>query len=248
MLWAYLDDSAVRFDGNIGAPNRYALGGGIAQVDVWLQVRRLWEARLQDAGNPSKVEWFHYKDWKRAHFGHAKKGQPFHGWTQIQLEQLLTDLTRIISKAQIDYLCASVRAVKSKRVVRDSYAAVTMDVINRAEQIADRVHQPDNISFMFSMHAELSGIRIQKYFEFLKRAHPLADSCVIRDPREEPALQIADLIVNEMATSRWLRASYGPAFHMPFMSRVMQMLKQEPPYHHMIELHKDDDYEKPKSS
>lgn len=243
MLWAYLDDSAVRFKGNNGPPNRYALGGGIAQCDVWQEVTTHWQARLQDSGNPSKVEWFHYKDWKRAYYGCAKEGESFYGWTQSQLEQLITDLTRIISKRQVDYLCASIRAVASKRVVRDSYAAVTTDVINRAEQIADRVHRPDKISFMFSMHAELSGIRIQKYFEMLKRIHPLTAYCVIGDSRKEPALQAADLIVNEMATSRFVRASYGHEFHMPFMARVMQVLKQEPPFHHMIELHKDDDLE-----
>lgn len=243
MLLAYLDDSAVHFEGNSGFHNRVALGGGVAQLEVWQEIAPLWQARLQnDPRNPSKVEWFHYKDWKRAYLGHAKQKHQFYGWGQPELEKLLLDLTQIVAARQVDYLCASVPAVKSKRVVRDSYLAVTTDVINRAEQIADRVHQTDTISLMFSMHSELAGIRIQKYFAFLKKGGHRVGYCVIGDPRDEPALQAADLIVNEMATSRFLRASFGPKLYMPFQTRVMEMLRQQPPWHHMIELHKNDDY------
>lgn len=239
MLWACVDDSGVRVNGVL---RRYALGGGVAQANVWAAIRPLWQARLEDPSNPSKVAWFHYREWKRAYLGHAKPEQPFFGWSQPQLIALLSDLTRLISKHEINYLCGSVQTVQSRRAVRDSYKKVTEYVLLRSGQIADRSYDiPDKISFLFSMQAELPGIRIQNFFSKLKRIHPEYGECVIRDPRDDQALQVADLIVNEMATSRYMRASFGPEFRMPFITNMMQLLRQEPPYHAMIEYHPDDD-------
>lgn len=240
MLWAYLDDSAVRFRGNNGTPDRFALGGGIARASIWQELRELWQHRMLHPGNPSQVEWFHYKEWKRAHMGYAKEGQSFYGWSQSQLEQLLADLTEIISERQIEYICASIRAVESEHVVKDSYAAVTKYVLDRAQLIVDRVSKTDSISFVFSAHPEFPDVRIQNYFGQLKKNHWRTDECNVANPRAEIALQAADLIVNEMATSRFIRASFGPEFLMPFDSRMMRLLRKEPPFHLMIEYHKDD--------
>jgi hypothetical protein len=244
MLWAQLDDSAIH-DLKTGRLRRYALGGGVATHETWLELKSVWNARLWDSGNPNKIEWFHYTEWKRARLGKAREGQPFYGWPRAQLEQLLTDLARVISKREVHYLCASVRAVASKRAVRDSYLEVVKHVITRAEQIPRWMSQEDQISFRLSDHAEVGGIRIQRFFDLLKKIHPLTEACIIGDPRSDVPLQIADLIVNHMARSRNMRASFGPKFLMPFMTEVMQLLKREPPFHHMIEWHKDDDLESP---
>lgn len=241
MLWAYLDDSAVA-GFNQNRPRRYALGGGIAQKKVWAEIRCRWQARLRHSGNPSKINWFHYKDWKRAYLGHSKTGQSFYGWSRPQLEILLGDLTEIISERKVDYLCASVLAVGSRRPQRDSYKCAVEYILTRSEQIRRWVRQPDQFSFMFSRHTELSSTRIQRYFEMLRRAHPFLQYCVVTDPRLEPLLQVADLIVNEMATSRFIRASFGPQFILPVMTRMMQLLKREPPFHHMVEFHPNDDW------
>jgi hypothetical protein len=76
MLWAALDDSAIHARGSAEL-HRYALGGGVATTEIWKQIKLLWRARLTDPGNPSNVEWFHYKEWKRAFLGHAKPGGQF---------------------------------------------------------------------------------------------------------------------------------------------------------------------------
>jgi hypothetical protein len=105
MLWAYLDDSGLRAKGGKNGPLvRYALGGGgVATADVWDALVSEWRTRLNDPSNPSKVDWFHYTDWKSAYLGHAKRGDQFYGWSQRQLLDLLTDLTKMISKKKVDY-------------------------------------------------------------------------------------------------------------------------------------------------
>jgi len=242
VLWAYLDDSGLRAKGQKNGPLvRYALGGGVATVEVWDVLKPQWQARLHDPSNPSKIEWFHYTEWKGAYLGHAKQGDLFYGWNKSQLVALLSDLTRIISKKKVDYFCASVPVVQSKRQVRDSYKEVITQVINRADELADRVNPSEQISFMLSMHAELAGIRIQEYFERLRVLSNRRAYCFIGDPRVEPALQAADLIANEMASSRFMRLSWGPKFRMPVITKMMQLLKQEPPFHHMIEYHLHDE-------
>jgi hypothetical protein len=245
MLWAHLDDSAIQDEGSSGRLRRYALGGGIATFEVWQEMKPAWEARLRDPTNPTPVAWFHYREWKRAYLGHAKEGEPFYGWSERKLKQLLVDLAGIINKRKVDYICASVRAVTSKRVVRDSYKEVVQHVITRAEQILRWVDEGETISFMFSEHAELAGIRIQKFFSFLQTIHPATKYCVIGDPRRDVPLQVADLIVNHMARSRNMRVCFGPKLLMPFMTDVMALLKHEPPFHHMVEWHKDDDLRGP---
>jgi hypothetical protein len=242
MLWAYLDDSGLRAKGGKNGPLvRYALGGGVATVDVWDALIPEWRSRLNDPSNPSKVEWFHYTEWKSAYLGHAKRGDQFYGWSQRQLLDLLTDLTKMISKKKVDYFCASVPAVQSKRQVRDSYKEVATQVINRADEIANRIHPSEQISFRFSKHPELAGVRIDEYFSKLKILSNRRADCLTGDPRAEAALQVADLVVNEMASSRFMRLSWGPRFRMPVITKMMQLLKQEPPYHHMIELHLHDE-------
>lgn len=237
MLWTYLDDSGIHNED--GSLARFALGGGIATSETWRKFGSLWSARVSDPSNPTPITRFHYTEWKRAYYGYAKPQHQFHGWTKPQLEAILFDLTRIISKNKIDYLCGSVQAVKGKRELRDSYIKVTQYLIHNSRQIVNRIDPQEKISAVFSLQAELGGIRIQKYWERLSNVLPLG-YCVISSPESEPGLQAADLIVNEMAESRRMRLSWGPKFRMPKLKRVMEQLVREPPYHHMIEYHQDD--------
>jgi hypothetical protein len=242
MLWACLDDSAIHLRPK-RTLYRYALGGAVASLAVWQELLPIWRSRLSAPGNPTKLSWFHFKEWQRAFLGHAKEGDLFYGWTQRQLKPLLTDLADIISKREIHYLCASVPVVKKGHIVRDSYKEAVELVIKRAQKIPEWLSQTDKVSFLLSTHSELPNIRIHDFFEILKRGHPGMAECVFGDPRSKEALQVADLIVYHTARSRRMRMSYGPQLLKPFMTEVMEHLNRHPPHHHMIEWHVADNLE-----
>ena len=235
MLMAYLDESGVHDKKTL---RRYAFGGAVAQCDVWQELREAWCRRLNSAG----IKWFHYKEWKSALQSPAKKSSQYFGWSNQQLIGFMNDLASIISRKEIHYLCTSVRKVQSKRAVRASYESAVKELMIKIDQKLRQIGEPDQISFMSSTHAELAGIHIQNLFEKLKTIHPSHGYWLIGEPREEPGLQIADLIVYQMARSRNIRGSYGTTFKMPELTRIMQLLRQEPPFHHMVEDHQNDDF------
>ncbi len=202
MLVQFLDDSGIH-DQTTGHPTRIGVGGGMARCETWERLHHVWDWTLKQDHWPSKINWFHYKDWR-----HGKC--EFESWTRNQRHALFEELTKLIGKSEMDFVCTTVAVTADENKTELTYIEAVIELIHHAELTSRLASSKDEqISLVISSQAEVSAARITKYFNRIKLAIPRLAHCEISDPRDRPELQIADVLAYELTRSHYPSMTWG---------------------------------------
>jgi len=207
MLVQFLDESGIHDQEN-GQLIRLGVGGGMARCETWEALHYQWDFILKQDHWPSKINWFHYKDWRN------REGE-FESWEAGPRFDLFDQLVKLIGKSVMDFVCTSVPVDQNdENKTQSTYIKAVTDIIHKAELTSGLSSSNDEkITLVFATHPELAPIRITNYVDKLKQAIPRIADCVISDPRDRPELQIADVLAYELTRSYYPDMIWGKHFN-----------------------------------
>ena len=196
MLQAYIDDS-----GNVGDGKTSLLAGYLATAEVWADFSDRWSAELQA---PPSIEYF-----KLSEALHLK--DQFAGWSAAQRDDKVGALISVINATDVRYWAVAVlhndiylRVVKNRTrsSINDPFYFLFTQIIQ-----ACMIHQQNNnitdaIDFVFDQNSKPAR-RTNKVFSGMMFAAPdsikqsglIRNPPIMRDDKEFPPLQAADLLV-----------------------------------------------------